>query len=71
MQYRDALILHFAKYKKQPSNFPKNINFHLFINVIPLIHQVVIYNWLGTQKLRPVIEEKIKSDKTTYVAYLG
>ncbi len=65
MQYRDALIVHYLKYKKQPDHFPKNINFHLFIKIIPLIHQVVIYNWLGTQKLRPVIEEKIKTDKTT------
>lgn len=65
MQYRDALILHYLRFNKQPDHFPKNIDFHLFIKVFPLIHQVVIYNWLGTQKLRPVIEDKIKSDKTT------
>jgi predicted MPP superfamily phosphohydrolase len=63
MKYRDALIIHYLKYKKQPDHLPKNIDFHLYIKVIPLIHQVVIYNWLGTQKLRPIIEEKIKSDK--------
>lgn len=65
MQYRDALIIHYLKFKKQPDHFPKNIDFHLFIKVIPLIHQVVIYNWLGTQKLRPVIVDKIEKDKTT------
>lgn len=65
MQYRDSLIIHYIKYKKQPDHFPKNIDFHLFIRAIPLIHQVVIYNWMGTQKLRPVITDKIKNDITT------
>lgn len=65
MQYRDSLIIHYIKFKKQPEHFPKNIDFHLFIRVIPLIHQVVIYNWMGTQKLRPVITDKIESDITT------
>lgn len=65
MQYRDALIIHYIKFKKQPDHFPKNIDFHLFIKIIPLIHQVVIYNWLGSQKLRPVITDKIEKDKTT------
>lgn len=65
MQYRDSLINHYIKFKKQPEHFPKNIDFLLFIRIIPLIHQVVIYNWMGTQKLRPVITDKIKSDITT------
>lgn len=65
MQYRDSLIIHYIKFKKQPEHFPKNIDFHLFIRVIPLIHQVVIYNWIGTQKLRPVITDKIENDITT------
>jgi hypothetical protein len=65
MQYRDSLIIHYIKFKKQPDHFPKNIDFHIFIRIIPLIHQVVIYNWLGTQKLRPVITDKIEKDKTT------
>ncbi len=65
MQYRDSLILHYYKYQKQPDHFPKNIDFHFFIKIIPLVHQVVIYNWLGTQKLRPVILDKINKDKGT------
>lgn len=65
MQYRDSLIIHYIKFKKQPDHFPKNINFLLFIKVIPLIHQVVVYNWLGSQKLRPVITDKIEKDITT------
>lgn len=65
MQYRDALMIHYIKFKKQPDHFPKNIDFNLFIKVIPLIHQVVIYDWLGSQKLRPVITDKIEKDITT------
>lgn len=38
MLYRDSLIMHYLKFQKQPENFPKNINFNLFIRVIPLIH---------------------------------
>lgn len=65
MQYRDSLIIHYVKFKKQPSHFPKNIDFNLFIKVIPLIHQVVMFDWIGTQKLRPVIIDKIEKDKLT------
>ena len=53
MQYRDALIIHYSKFKKQPDHFPKNIDFHLFIKILPLIHQVVMYNWLGSQNYDP------------------
>jgi hypothetical protein len=63
MQYRDYLISYYIKYKKEPNHFPKNVDFHLFIKIIPMIHQVVIYDWLGTQKLRPVIVDKIEKDK--------
>ena len=65
MQYRDALIRYFVKYKKKPEVLPKNIDFHLFIQVMPLFHQIVIYEWMGSQKLRPVILERINNDKQT------
>jgi len=65
MLYRDSLLLYFDKNKKQPDNFPKNINFNLFMKFLPLIHQVVIYEWLGSQKLRPLILDKIKTDNLT------
>jgi hypothetical protein len=63
MLYRDALINYFVKYKKKPDNLPKNIDFHIFIKVMPLFHQIILYEWLGTQKLRPVITSKMDSDK--------
>lgn len=65
MQYRDALILYYLKHKKEPEHFPKNIDFNLFVRVLPLIHQNLLYSWLGSQKMRPVIESKIQEDIQT------
>lgn len=65
IQERDALILYYTHFKKKPDHLPKNIDFNLFIQVIPLIYQIVVFNWLGSQKLRPVIIDKIEKDKLT------
>lgn len=65
MVYRDYLIGYYNKFKKQPENFPKNIDFSLFIKIMPLINQVVLYDWLGSQKLRPVIVDKMEKDLTS------
>ncbi len=65
MQYRDSLIYYYIKHKKEPLHFPKNIDFSLFIKILPLIHQVVVYNWLGTKKIRTVLVDKIENDKET------
>jgi len=65
LQERDALILYYAHFKKTPDHLPKNIDFNLFIKVVPLIYQVVTYNWLGSQKLRPVLSDKMEKDKET------
>ena len=65
IQERDALILYYSKYKKKPDHLPKNLDFNLIIKVTPLIYQIVIYNWLGSQKLRPVITDKMDQDKLT------
>jgi hypothetical protein len=55
--YRSSLVSYYKENQKQPDNFPKNIDFNLFIRLLPLIHQVTIYNWLGSPKLIPVIQE--------------
>jgi len=65
IQYRDALLIYYNKFHKKPDFFPKNIDFHLFIRVLPLFHQVVIFDWLGSQKLRPVIVDKMNKDGNT------
>lgn len=63
LKYRDNLISYYAKHNQKPANFPKNIDFNLFVHVLPLIHQVMLYEWLGSQKLRPVFLDKIEKDK--------
>lgn len=65
IQYRDALVIYYNKFQKKPDFFPKNIDFGLFIKILPLVHQVVIFDWLGSQKLRPVLVDKIEKDKST------
>lgn len=65
MMYRDSLISYYLEYNKKPEHFPKNVDFHLFIKIIPMIHQVVLYEWLGTSKLRPVLLDKINLDDNT------
>jgi len=65
MQYRDSLIHYYLEFKKEPEHFPKNIDFSLFIRVLPLLHQVVVYNWLGTKKIRTVLIDKIERDNET------
>ncbi|MDM1512962.1 metallophosphoesterase [Myroides odoratimimus] len=65
MIYRDSILFYYEKNKKAPENFPKNISFNLFIKVLPLIHQVVLYEWMGTQKIRPILSEKIKEDSNS------
>lgn len=62
MLYRNSLISYYKRHNEKPKNFPKNIDFNLFMHVLPLIHQILIYEWLGSQKLRPVVIDKIKKD---------
>lgn len=63
IQYREALLMYYLEHKKQPDHFPKNMNFKMYIRMLPLIHQVVLFNWLGSQKLLPVIVDKMEKDK--------
>lgn len=63
MQYRDSLLIYFDQNKIKPDVFPDNIDFNLFIKVLPLIYQVVLFEWLGTPKLGPVVADKIEKDK--------
>lgn len=62
MLYRNSLIKYYLTYKKEPDFFPKNINFSLFIKILPLIHQVVVYDWLGSKKIRTVLLDKMAKD---------
>jgi hypothetical protein len=61
--YRDTLIRFFIKNRKEPVGLPPNINFSFFIRILPLLHQVLMSDWIGTEKTKLIIGKKIKSDK--------
>jgi len=52
-----SLLEYFYENRKVPTSFPKNINFRLFIKVLPLIHQVMLTDWIGTPKLGIAIDQ--------------
>lgn len=56
---RDALIYYYLKNNSTPNGFPKNINFEVFIRLLPLLHQVMISDWVGTEKTKLIIKSKI------------
>ena len=62
--YRDSLVKYYNEFRIVPESFPQNIDFHLFIKILPMLHQVLLFDWLGTPKLIPVLLDKIQSDKT-------
>jgi len=59
--YRQYLLKNYEKLKDF-SFLPKGIDFDIFISLLPLLHQVVLYGWTGTIKLKEIIEDKIKKD---------
>lgn len=61
--YRDALIRYFIKNQKEPAGLPPNVNFGVFIRILPLLHQLLMSEWLGTAKTKLIIGEKIKNDR--------
>ena len=61
--YRSLLMKYVDKHRELPAIFPKNIEYDVFVKLLPLIHQVVVYNWLGSAKLVPVVREKINEDQ--------
>lgn len=64
--YRDALILFYDKDKVEVKKYiPKKMSFGFFMTVLPIIHQVTMYNWLGSSKLTPIIRQKIVEDNET------
>jgi len=57
--YRDSIVYQFVKNNTTPKGFPKNINFGVFIRLLPLLHQVLMSDWIGTEKTKLIIKEKI------------
>ena len=61
---RDALIYYYSKNNRTPKGFPPNINFELLIRILPLLHQVIISDWVGTEKTKMIIKSKIDKHDT-------
>lgn len=56
---RDALIYYYIKNNSTPNGFPKNIDFAVFIRLLPLLHQVMLSDWVGTEKTKLIIKSRI------------
>lgn len=61
--YRDSILRYYVKNKKNPIGLPANINFGFFFRILPMLHQILISDWIGTQKTKSTILSKIDSDK--------
>lgn len=60
--YRQYMMDYYAEHKEKPHYFPKNLDFNMFIRFLPLIHQIVLYEWMGSVKMTPVLIKKIEND---------
>jgi len=64
MIYRDSVLYFYKNHREEVSKIiPKEMDFGFFIKILPIIHQVTVYNWLGSLKSAPVIRQKISKDK--------
>lgn len=61
--YRDSLIRYYIKNQEKPAGLPPNVNFGFYIKILPLLHQLLMSEWIGTDKTKLIIGEKIKEDK--------
>lgn len=66
MIYRDAMLYYHSEKGEDVSKYlPKKMSFGFFMKLLPMIHQVTLYNWLGSLKLAPIIRKKIIEDRET------
>lgn len=63
--YKQALIEFLKDNSSTPNHLPKNVNLDFLVRILPLMHQVMLQDWLGTPKLKAVISKKIDDDKTS------
>ncbi len=62
--YREFVLLFYKSNPKDVANFiPKRMSFGYFMQLLPLIHQVTLFNWLGSLKSAPIIRQKILEDQ--------
>lgn len=64
--YRDAILYFYKNKREEVVNYiPKKMNFGFFMQVLPIIHQVTMYNWIGSLKTAPIIRKKILEDQNS------
>lgn len=64
MIYRDSVLYFYKNHKEEVSKLiPKEMDFGFFMKILPILHQVTFYNWLGSFKSAPIIRQKIKKDE--------
>ncbi|WP_139957953.1 metallophosphoesterase [Flavicella sediminum] len=62
--YRDFVLFFHKHNKDEVINYiPKKMSFGYFMQLLPLIHQVTMYNWIGSLKSAPIIRQKILEDQ--------
>ena len=62
--YREFVLLFYKNNPDEVSNFiPKKMSFGYFMQLLPLIHQVTLFNWIGSLKSAPIIRQKILEDQ--------
>lgn len=61
--YHDMVVRRYLDNKKVPENFPNNIDFGFFVRMLPYLHQTLMSEWLGTEKTKLIINDKINEDK--------
>ncbi|WP_026935010.1 metallophosphoesterase [Christiangramia echinicola] len=66
MMYRDSILYFKENHKEEVAKLiPKEMDFGFFMKILPILHQVTMYNWLGSYKSAPIIRKKIIADQTT------
>jgi hypothetical protein len=62
--YRQVLIEQY-KSNNDLDFLPKNIDINFFFTVIPIMHQLIMTEWLSSTKLQGIIKDKIDNDSLT------
>lgn len=61
--YKASLLSYYDSNKETPKSLPQNIDFKLFLRLLPLMHQVLLYDWMGSLKMSGIIKDKIQQDR--------
>jgi len=62
--YKASFLMYYDKNKKTPEHFPENIDIKLFLRFLPLMHQILLFDWLGSFKMTGIVRAKIREDKS-------